>query len=91
MLRATTNAGQVVMDNAAGGIRGILTDSIGDPMPGEPVRIAGTSTETQTGVDGTFSFTGVGAGRWTVLRRPTPSPSPASNPRASRWTSPAPG
>ena len=67
--RATTNAGQVVMDNAAGGIRGILTDSIGDPMPGEPVR-TGTSTETQTGVDGTFSFTGVGAGRWTVLAAP---------------------
>jgi hypothetical protein len=70
VLRATTNTGQVVMDNAAGGIRGVLTDSVGDPMPGEPVRITGTSTETQTGVDGTFSFTGVGAGRWTVLAAP---------------------
>jgi hypothetical protein len=70
VMRATTTAGEVVMDNASAGIRGVLTDSVGDPMPAEPVRIVGTDRETQTGVDGTFSFTGVGTGRWTVVAAP---------------------
>jgi hypothetical protein len=70
VLRATSNTGAVVMDNVAGGIRGVVLDSIGDPVPAEPVRIAGTSTEAVTGVDGTFTFTGVGAGRWTVTAAP---------------------
>ena len=64
--QATTNTGTIVMDAVRGGITGVVVDSAGRPVTGAPVRIQGTEAADTTATDGTFSFTDVGEGTWSV-------------------------
>ena len=64
--QATTNTGTIVMDAVRGGITGVVVDSAGRPVAGAPVRIQGTEAADTTAIDGTFSFTDVGDGVWSV-------------------------
>ena len=64
--QATTNTGAIVMDVVRAGITGVVVDSAGRPVTGAPVRIQGTEAADTTAADGTFSFTDVGEGTWSV-------------------------
>jgi hypothetical protein len=64
--RALTNTGDVVMDGGAGSIRGIVTDSLGQPVTALRVWVEGTSMGTLTDSAGAFGFLDIGRGTWTL-------------------------
>ena len=64
--RAATASGTVVLDDTQGGITGVATDSIGQPLSGIRIWIAGTELADTTDSGGTFSIAGIGEGTWAV-------------------------
>ena len=65
--RVATATGEVVDQGERGaGVHGLVTDSLGRPLPSMRVWIEGTSFETTTEANGVFAITDVGEGVWAV-------------------------
>lgn len=56
----------VVMALGESAVHGIVSDSLGRPVAGAAVQVAGTAMETRTDARGAFSLDDVGAGTWLV-------------------------
>jgi hypothetical protein len=59
-------ASAVGAQSAPGAIRGVVTDSVGSPLAGASVRLAGTDTRRLSDASGRFLFDQVRAGRYLV-------------------------